>query len=140
MELFELIGGMLAKRASGESRGMWSYLTERVRARNRLEVTREQNRSTKDNIEALADGGYLYESDFQGRTRIIDRPARGVGPDNPQRDIIDALPVDTVDTVPTPSSATGAAALESPAVPVLDPGAAMQFDLSTPVNEGDHTA
>lgn len=108
-----------ASLAGRERRGMWAHLTEKIRARSRLEVTREQNRSTKDDIEALADGGYLFESEPGGRTRIIHRPGPVGGArlaaDSSARAIIDAEEVRDV------SPARPDAELPTSHVPILGP-------------------
>ncbi|WP_326615137.1 hypothetical protein OG949_40340 (plasmid) [Streptomyces scopuliridis] len=61
-----VIGGIL--RRCG---GLWTYLTERVHARKEVELERERNSATAAVIQLLPPGADLFETEPNGRTRVI---------------------------------------------------------------------
>ncbi|MGW9185985.1 hypothetical protein [Streptomyces rubiginosohelvolus] len=51
--------------------GLWTYLTERVNARKEVELERERNSATAAVIPLLPPGSDLFETEPNGRTRVI---------------------------------------------------------------------
>ncbi|MEU2485016.1 hypothetical protein ABZ593_10485 [Streptomyces sp. NPDC012617] len=66
MGVAAVIGGVL--RRCG---GLWTYLTERVKARKEVELERERNSATAAVIPLLPPGTDLFETEPNGRTRVI---------------------------------------------------------------------
>lgn len=55
-------------------RGMWQFLTERARGRHRVELEQARNVGTVQAILLLPPGAELWETEPDGRTRIIRKP------------------------------------------------------------------
>jgi hypothetical protein len=54
--------------------GLWQYLAERVRGRTRVQLERARNEATAEAIRLLPSGAELWETEPDGRTRIIRMP------------------------------------------------------------------
>lgn len=68
----EILGGL--KSVARFCSGMWSHLTERVKARTTVLLEQERNRGTANVIRLLPPGAELFETEANGRTRIIRMP------------------------------------------------------------------
>jgi hypothetical protein len=55
-------------------RGVWQFLTERTRGRHRVELEQARNLGTAQAILLLPAGAELWETEPDGRTRIIKKP------------------------------------------------------------------
>ncbi|MFE3687798.1 hypothetical protein ACFXPM_31850 [Streptomyces sp. NPDC059095] len=66
MRLMVVIGGI-----SRRCGGLWTFLTERANARKEIELERERNLATATVIPLLPPGTDLFESEPNGRTRVI---------------------------------------------------------------------
>ncbi len=55
---------------------LWQFLTERVRSRASVELEQVRNEATAQAITLLPDGAELWETEPNGRTRIIRMPAK----------------------------------------------------------------
>lgn len=60
--------------------GLWSHLNVRVQSKTALEIERERNRATAEDIRVLPHGAKLFETEVGGRTRVIVMPEPVVGP------------------------------------------------------------
>ncbi|WKG13567.1 hypothetical protein QX204_34345 (plasmid) [Nocardia sp. PE-7] len=87
--------------------GLWAHLNVRVQSKTALEIERERNRATAEDIRVLPHGAKLIETEVGGRTRVIVMPEPVAGP---------VYATGTVDAVPvtengTPLTATPQATL-----------------------------
>ncbi|MGF0320907.1 hypothetical protein [Nocardia fluminea] len=60
--------------------GLWSHLNVRVQSKTALEIERERNRATAEDIRVLPHGAKLFETEVGGRTRVIVMPEPVAGP------------------------------------------------------------
>jgi len=79
--------------------GMWDYLTARVTGRTVVELEKERNRGTVEDIRALPPGAELYESEPNGRTRIIRIPHTGTAAHPPMHTSPIVIP-DVIESAP----------------------------------------
>ncbi|GIF23832.1 hypothetical protein BJ973_004443 [Actinoplanes tereljensis] len=55
-------------------RGVWQFLAEHTRGRRRVELEQARNLGTAQAILLLPEGAELWETEPDGRTRIIRKP------------------------------------------------------------------
>ena len=60
--------------------GLWGHLNVRLQSKAALEIERERNRATAEDIRVLPHGAKLFETEVGGRTRVIVMPEPVAGP------------------------------------------------------------
>ncbi|MFI6573999.1 hypothetical protein [Nocardia fluminea] len=97
--------------------GLWAHLNVRVQSKTALEIERERNRATAEDIRVLPHGAKLIETEVGGRTRVIVMPEPVAGPVY-ATGTVDAAPVTEngtplTATLPAGASSDSAGGLET---------------------------